>query len=123
MQKRKKTSKILLEEYLHSLNNRESYISITIGFLFILLISIFSYNYFSKKIQTIKISKQETGQVAGDQESANSQETYTIVKGDDLWKIAVKSYGDGFEWIKIAKANNLSSPNNIHVGNILTIPK
>lgn len=49
--------------------------------------------------------------------------TYTILAGDDLWEIAVRAYGDGYKWVEIAKANNLSDPNLIHAGNPLTIPR
>jgi nucleoid-associated protein YgaU len=48
--------------------------------------------------------------------------SYVVVKGDNLWNIAEKIYGDGFSWIKIAKANNLVSPDIIHSGNVLKIP-
>ena len=50
-------------------------------------------------------------------------ETYTVAKGDYLWKIAVEKYGDGYAWVKIAKANNLVNPNIIHTGNVLQLPK
>ncbi len=49
--------------------------------------------------------------------------SYIIMSGDDLWDIAVRAYGDGYKWITIAKANNLSSPNLIHSGNSLKIPR
>jgi nucleoid-associated protein YgaU len=49
--------------------------------------------------------------------------TYTTVKGDTLWNIAVRAYGDGFQWQKIASANNLSNPRLIHSGNSLKIPR
>lgn len=48
--------------------------------------------------------------------------TYTVVKGDDLWDIAVRAYGDGYQWVKIAQANNLSNPSVIFSGNVLKIP-
>lgn len=50
-------------------------------------------------------------------------DTYKIVKGDDLWDIAVRAYGDGFKWVDIANANNLTDPNLIHSDNILKIPR
>lgn len=48
---------------------------------------------------------------------------YTINKGDTLWDIAVRAYGDGYAWPKIASANKLSNPNLIHSGNKLSIPR
>lgn len=48
---------------------------------------------------------------------------YEIQKGDTLWKISVRAYQDGYKWPQIAKANNISNPNIIHPGNILTIPR
>lgn len=49
--------------------------------------------------------------------------SYTVVHGDNLWKIAVRAYGDGYKWTQIAKANNLKNPNLIHSGNVLTLPR
>ena len=48
---------------------------------------------------------------------------YIVVKGDSLWKIAVRAYGDGYQWVKIASENNLANPDLIHPGNVLTIPR
>lgn len=50
-------------------------------------------------------------------------DTYKIVKGDSLWTIAVRAYGDGYKWVNIAKANNLTNPNVIHSNNQLKIPR
>lgn len=50
-------------------------------------------------------------------------DNYTVVKGDSLWKIAVRTYGDGYKWTAIAKANKLVNPNLIHAGNVLTLPR
>jgi nucleoid-associated protein YgaU len=49
--------------------------------------------------------------------------TYTIVKGDYLWTIAVRAYGDGYKWVEIARANHLVNPNVIHAGNVLRLPR
>jgi nucleoid-associated protein YgaU len=49
--------------------------------------------------------------------------TYTTMRGDTLWNISVRAYGDGFQWQKIASANNLSNPRLIHSGNTLKIPR
>ncbi len=49
--------------------------------------------------------------------------SYTVVKGDNLWLISVRAYGDGFKWPEISKANNLVNPNLIHAGNVFVIPR
>lgn len=48
---------------------------------------------------------------------------YTIQKGDNLWRIAVRAYGDGYRWVEIAEANDLANPDLIHSGNILNLPR
>ena len=52
-----------------------------------------------------------------------STETYTVIKGDSLWNIAVKAYGDGYKWVEIAKENGLVNPGLIHPGNLLSLPR
>ncbi|MGA2911388.1 MAG: LysM peptidoglycan-binding domain-containing protein [Candidatus Levyibacteriota bacterium] len=50
-------------------------------------------------------------------------DTYTVVKGDYLWDIAVRAYGDGYQWVEIAKTNNLTNPDLIFSGNVLQLPR
>jgi nucleoid-associated protein YgaU len=57
------------------------------------------------------------------QEPTISGDTYTVVKGDNLWNIAVRAYGDGYKWVGIAKANKLVNPSLIHSGNVFIIPR
>lgn len=47
---------------------------------------------------------------------------YTVQKGDHLWQIAVKTYGDGYRWTEIAELNNITSPNYIEIGQKLRLP-
>lgn len=49
--------------------------------------------------------------------------TYTVVEGDWLSKIAGRAYGNIEAFDKIAKANNISNPDLIEVGTTLTIPR
>ncbi len=65
----------------------------------------------TKKVATVKTTESITGSI------------YTVVKGDSLWKIAVRAYGDGYKWVEVAKANKLANPNLIHAGNVLTLPR
>lgn len=47
---------------------------------------------------------------------------YIVEKGDNLWKIAVATYGDGQLWTKIAEKNALKNPNVIGIGAELELP-
>lgn len=46
----------------------------------------------------------------------NTKVYYTIKKGDTLWKIAKKYYGNGSKYTEIAKLNSISNPDKIKVG-------
>lgn len=50
--------------------------------------------------------------------------TYTVVRGDCLWNIAKKFYGNGSQYTKIYNANKdkIRNPNLIYPGQVLTIP-
>jgi len=48
---------------------------------------------------------------------------YTVKEGDYLWQIAQDCYGDGNNWVRIAKENNLSSADAIYTGLVLKIPR
>lgn len=181
------------KKILKDLSLPESYISITLGFLVVIVAGLLIYNYFSKtqggknigqnvsptpsqqleeisllpathtiaekeslwtiaekyyksgynwvtvakenKIanpdrifvgQKLVIPKAEPILLAGDKISSTATGallTCTVVKGDNLWQIAIREYGDGFAWTKIAKANNLVNPNLIHPGNVLQLPR
>lgn len=52
----------------------------------------------------------------------NNGRYHTVVKGDTLWAIAQRYYGNGSRYPEIAKANNISNPNIINVGQKLLIP-
>jgi len=65
----------------------------------------------------LKINKVETKEMIGGE--------YTIARGDSLWKIALKSYGDGYQWVLIWENNkqNIKNPNKLEVGTKIVIPK
>ncbi len=51
------------------------------------------------------------------------ENTYTVVEGDWLSTIAGRAYGDITAFDRIAKANNISNPDHIEPGMVLTIPR
>lgn len=48
--------------------------------------------------------------------------THTVVRGDTLWDLAKKYYGDYYQWTKIQKANGNLNPYTVPVGKKLLIP-
>lgn len=74
--------------------------------------------------QELNIPKTEViileAEVAGPSITGNS---YIIEKDDNLWDIAVRAYGDGYQWVKIASENNLVNPDLIYSGDTLAIPR
>lgn len=73
--------------------------------------------------QTATVAATETRAVDSTKEAAASN-TYTVVKGDCLWNIAKKLYGNGADYTKIYEANKdkISNPNLIYPNQVLTIP-
>jgi nucleoid-associated protein YgaU len=69
----------------------------------------------TKTVATVSQSEKVSQTITGDK--------YTVQKGDTLWSVAVKAYGDGYKWVTIAKANKLVNPNVIHAGNVLVLPR
>ncbi len=66
----------------------------------------------------------DAGQKGGVQR-ARSWTTYEVEEGDSLWKIAALKdvYGDGTQWERIAEVNNIDSPSDLKIGQILRIPR
>jgi hypothetical protein len=50
-----------------------------------------------------------------------SPSTYTVKKGDSLWKICKSQLGDGSKYKEIAKLNGISNPNKISVGQVIKL--
>lgn len=58
-------------------------------------------------------------------EPPTSDRTYTVVKGDSLWKIAKRFYGSGSKWRTIYNANRTiigANANLIYPGQVFVIP-
>jgi len=53
---------------------------------------------------------------------AGAARTWTVQRGDTLWKIAVSIYGEGRAWRRIAEANGIEDPSAIRVGRELVLP-
>lgn len=47
--------------------------------------------------------------------------TYTVKKGDTLWDIACRFYGDGTKWGTLADKNGVADPRKLQIGRVLTL--
>lgn len=59
------------------------------------------------------------------QEDKTEEETnvYVVKAGDHLWKISEDKYGSGYNAYDIAKANKITDPNLIEVGQKISLPQ
>jgi LysM repeat protein len=55
-------------------------------------------------------------------ESPDRTKNYVIKRGDSLWAIAAKEYGDPAQWRPIAYKNNIENPRKLEMGREITIP-
>lgn len=84
------------------------------------------------KVKTCKVKKKakskkkkvKTKKKRSTNKNTSKAKTYTVKKGDCLWKIARKFYGDGSKYTVIYKANKkkIKNANLIYAGQKLTIP-
>lgn len=121
---RKKTQTPSVWEKLNSnTGENQSRLSMVLGALIILVVGILIFNYFSKQKPTLGPS--QTSEITRQQDvaPANLPGKYTVREGDTLFTIAEKYYQDGYRYTEIAKANNLTNPDALEIGQILNIPK
>lgn len=110
----------MFKKYLQNLSTPESYISISLGFLVVLIAGLLMYNYFTNKREAANpsASPQEKAQ-----EIALLPKIHKVEENETLWDIANKYYGSGYNWVSITSENKLTNPNYLEVGQELTIPK
>lgn len=89
------------------------------------------YREYGTKTVSIKTSQLQSKAVIGQTRSAETSPaptgacTYTVVRGDCLWNIAKKFYGNGARYTEIFNANRDvigGNPNLIYPGQVLVIP-
>lgn len=100
------------------------------GFDVVVSIKLKQYREFGTKTCNVtfastkpKVSVQTT-RPANNSPAPSANKTYTVVKGDCLWNIAKKFYGNGSKYTVIYNANKdkIKNPNLIYPGQVLTIP-
>lgn len=101
------------------------------GFDFKVSFKLKQYREYGTKTVNITIAEDKTTvSTESQRETDNSPapataQTYTVVRGDCLWNIAKKFYGNGSKYTTIYNANKSvigGNPNLIYPGQVLTIP-
>lgn len=114
-----------LKQTLKTLKLNESTVSVVLGALVVLVVGILVIRWFGARKGTGLISQQAAEESSLQTKSGASQpgSVHTVAAGENLWTISQKYFsGSGYNWVDIAKANKLTNPGRILVGQKLTIP-
>ena len=107
--------RVNLKKTLKSIKLHETTFSMVLGAIVIVLIGVLLINFFSGR-------RGETIPAIDVEEEITLPASHTVSEGEDLWTIAEKYYGTGYNWIDIQSENKIINPNQISVGQELVIP-
>lgn len=110
---------------------KEKYFNLALGMLVAFVISSAAYKFLLKNIHLNlafslpKINFQTKKKVVKKvlPKPVTYKATYVIQEGDDLWHIAEKFYGSGFNAFDISVANKINDPSSLNAGQKLLIPE
>jgi len=106
---------------------KEKYFSLLVGLFVSFFILALTYKSFLKNTRinfAFKFPTFNFGKVAKKKVTVSKPlKTYIVAEGDDLWNIAEKFYGSGFNAYDISVINKITDSSNITAGQKLIIPK
>ncbi len=98
------------------------------GFDVVVSVKLKEFKEYSTKLPNIitedektTVSLENVRETRNSPEPKNKAESYVVVKGDTLWGIAKRFYGNGAKYTEIASKNNITNPNLLSVGQVLTL--
>ena len=100
----------------------EEAVSMVLGLVVVLLIFSLIFRYFNRKKGNIEVPG-ITNMITLAPTGGLERREYQVQKGDSLWKIALKTYGSGYNWVDIQKENKLDNPGMLMVGQKLNLPQ
>lgn len=104
------------------LNNwQENYAGLILGAIIVVILGLLVANFITNRGQDIGQGEQITQEQIEQQKAEQGQE-YTVAEGESLSKISEKVYGSQDFWTVVARENNISNPNVVHVGTKLQLP-
>ena len=119
-----------LKKILKNLKLSESTISTALGAMVVVVVGMLIFNYFKQadKQEEITPEAAQEEEIIFEEENGvvvptNLPPTHKVVKGEDLWKIAEKYYGSGYNWVDIAAENKIANPDMVLADQELVLPK
>lgn len=108
------------EKVSETLKDKSTLVSLGLFGIFLLIAGFLIFNNNQDSAIT-----EESEQINQDKETedTNTQGTYTVQEGDNLWRIAQQETGSGENWTKIAEANNIQDPDGLNEGQEIIIPE
>ena len=116
----------LMQKIQGELKLSQSYLSLFLGILIVLVVVILVFNYFKKNEAALGPSGQTVAENTQAQEDVKPDSLpgkYTVKDGDTLFSIAATYYSDGYKYSELVKVNKIADENTINVGQVLDIPK
>lgn len=126
------------KDIISKIKTAESTVSLILGVVIIIIVGVLFFNYFkglSSKSKVANENENSSVPITGTEENKSSEKAegeptftgelptkYMVKKGDSLWKISLQFFGTGYNWVDIAKENNLKNPQILFTDNELTIP-
>ena len=111
----------------------EQVISMVMGILVVLIVGGLAYRYFQNRsglteqgVETALSEEGAEGALSEEGEKVNFENgkiNHTVSAGENLWQIAERYYRSGYNWVDIAKENNLRDPGVLAVGQKLVVPE
>ncbi|PIU73300.1 hypothetical protein COS78_03015 [Candidatus Shapirobacteria bacterium CG06_land_8_20_14_3_00_40_12] len=103
---------------------KEETISMLLGLMVVVIIIFLISNFVRRGKGNISLPglSQQNETLEKPKETVGGMSNYDVKKGDNLWRIAQITYGDGYKWEIIAKENKISNPSKIEIGQKLIVP-
>ena len=118
----KKETKSVNQKFYDQLKLNESYVSLILGSIVVIGVFAIIFAYMLQTREDVKTQRILNSVVTPTPEP--STDTYIMQEGESLWDIAVRFYGDGFEYVRIVEANKdaISNPDFVPPGTEIVIP-
>jgi len=104
----------------------EEIVSMFLGLVIVVVAVGLVFTYFQRKRGVVTVpgvSQTLTNPLETVANTIITESSYTVKKGDNLWKIAASNYGSGYNWVDISRVNKLGNPGKLLVGQKLILPK